>query len=130
MKQKKFWQKIIVAALNKSFKDGKLQTVEVKKYFKLFSKLPRILAIYALGEYLKGLKRVERKHTLLIESATSLSALEVKQVANLFKQEKIVDIKIQIDSSLIGGIKVKFGDLVFDDSIKVHLNQIKGVING
>ena len=40
-------------------------------------------------------------------------------------EENKVELRNQIDKSLIGGVKVVIGDHIYDDSIKHHLDELK-----
>ena len=63
----------------------------------------------------------------IIYSVIKLTAQQIKQIQT--KIEKIINHKIEvvnkIDASLIGGIKVKVKNQVFDGSIKGQIEQLK-----
>ena len=41
---------------------------------------------------------------------------------------KKVDMTIEEDSSLLGGVVVRVGDIIYDGSIKTQLNNIKSLL--
>lgn len=98
---------------------------------KMLKKLPFGEAIIALTLYHKGLKREIIKTTLEIMSPTSLSSPQKNQITEITKKTfKINKVKTTIDPSLFGGLRIKIGDFVFDDSVQNKIGQLKGVING
>ena len=64
--------------------------------------------------------------TLEVTSSSPLSASALESLEKRFTQKyrKSVKVKSFIDPSLIGGLKVRIGDDVYDASITAQLNQI------
>ena len=67
---------------------------------------------------------------MTITSATELSADEVEHIKyNIESQlNKKVDVRTKIDKSLIGGIKLRVGNIVVDNSISRRLDMLKNTL--
>ena len=83
-----------------------------------------------ISNYLKGLKRELSKTTLIIESATPLSSTEMNQIKKNFASKFINHQSLTINHSLLGGLRVKIGDEVYDYSVSGKLKQVKEAIHG
>jgi F-type H+-transporting ATPase subunit delta len=100
----------------------KSYTAQIKKF-----NLPQ--AIFILKEYIKELKRVQSEKTLIIETATSLSSLQVNKIKSEFgKDNQIVETNVIINPVLLGGLRVRLGDIIYDDTITAKITQIGGAI--
>lgn len=110
---------------------GEVKESLVIENTKLLKKLPFGQAIAALTLYQKGLKREILKTTLEIISSTALSPSQKKQIMKISKKTfNINKVLTKIDPLLLGGLRIKVGDMVFDDSVQNKIGQLKGVING
>src|SRR3989344_6416274 len=128
---KKQLQKTVQKLVEASFKDDKLSESQVVRSIGILKVLPSKDAIQALSEYLEGVKREERKHTLYIETAVDLSSLQVKKVKKIIeKRVKIIKTLINVNPEIIGGFKIKIGDVVWDETIVGKINQLKEAISG
>lgn len=131
MKQSKLLQKTITKLVEASFKDGKILESQVVKSIKALKSLPRYEAIQALTEYLKGIKKEERAHTMYIETVILLSPAQISKAKKIVeKRVKITKIIININPEILGGFKLKIGDEVWDESLMGKINQVKEVISG
>jgi F-type H+-transporting ATPase subunit delta len=127
MKINKQLKKQIDLAVRASFKDSKLDEKKALEFTKLFKQLPE--AVLALSWYLKGIKRELGKTTLTIESTVDLSPSEVKEIADkLKKQYTIYNIQHTTNPSLMGGLRVKIGDMVLDDSLEAKVQELRQAI--
>ena len=127
MKISKQLKKQIDLAVRASFKDSKLDEKKALEFTKLFKQLPE--SVLALSAYLKGIKRELGKTTLTIESSVELSSSEVKEIADkLKKQYTIYNIQHTTNPSLLGGLRVKIGDMVLDDSVEAKIKEIRSAI--
>lgn len=125
----KHLQKLVRKLTEVSFKDGKMLESQVTKSIINLKSLPRFQAIESLTEYLKELKRLERQHTMFIESVVPLSSIQLRKIKKIMeKKTKITKVVTQINPSLLGGFILKVGDEVWDQSILDKLSQIKEVI--
>jgi len=131
MKVNRTLQKLINKAVQNSFNDSGVKSEVVKKYITAFKKLNLSESIQALTLYSRGLKRILEEHTLFIESAGEMTKQQLDGVKSLFsKNYKLYTINSQFNPSLLGGLKVKIGDSIFDYSIKGKIKQVKEVIAG
>lgn len=129
MKKNRHMQKMVNKLVMWSFKDGAVVESNVIKSIKILKTQPGSSAVAALGEYLKNLKREQRKHTLYIETVIPLSQDHLKKI------KKIVDRKImvtkivtRINPEILGGFRLQVGDEVWDASILAKINQVKEAI--
>lgn len=123
---------LIEKSVGESFNSkGEINEPKVAEIIKVLKKLPNVDAIVALGLYGKGLKREINKTTLEITSPVKLSATEIKNITDTAKKSfQINQTKTVLDSSLLGGLRIKIGDVVFDDTVQNKIEQMRGVING
>jgi len=62
-----------------------------------------------------------------VASAVELTPEQLASLTKIFseKTNKIVALENKIDKTLIGGYRVRIGDAVYDNSIKLQIQQIK-----
>lgn len=131
MKKSKLLLKTINKLVDSSFQDGKMVESKVTKSIRTLKTLPITDSIWALSEYLKGLKRIQRQHTLYIETVFKPSPSQIKKLKRILeKKAKITKTLVNINPEILGGFKIKVGDEVWDQSILDKLNQIKEAISG
>lgn len=130
MKSLKNLKKQSIKAAGLSFKSGKLDYTVAKKFIKSFKSLPLGEAIPSLTYYLRALKLEINKTTLTVMSASKITSVQQNSIENALKKEfKILETKSQINPSLLGGVKVKIGDIIFDNSISSRIAQIKNTLS-
>lgn len=116
-------------ASSESFNKGILDNKKVSEFIRQFKKLSLNEAQFVLKEYAKALERELSKITLIIESSVPLTKEETRKITEtLGKQFVISKTENLIKPSLLGGIRFKIGDMVFDNSLKNKIEQIGGVI--
>lgn len=121
--------KIIDKAISNSFENDKLVESTLVKNIKAFKILPVSQSIYALSEYLKGIKRKLRNHTLVVETSIPLSATQIKKIKDKMSQKfNIVRIEEKVNPELLGGVRLQIGDNIFDSSVSSKVEQIKDAI--
>lgn len=131
MKKNKLLQRTITKLIEVSFKDGKIMENQVIKSVKALKALPKYEAIKALSEYLRGLKRKQRQHTLYIETVIPPSFAQLGKIKRIVeKKVKITKTLNFINPEILGGFKLRVGDEIWDQSILGKLNQIKEAIVG
>lgn len=129
MKKNKQLQKIVRLLVKTSFKNDRMIESQVVKSIKILKSLPRYEAIQALLEYLKGIRAVEREHTLSIETTTSLSPAQIKKLKKIMERKtKITKILVRINKEMMGGFKLRVGDEIWDESILGKIQSIKEAI--
>lgn len=129
MKQDKQLKKIILNSVQDSFSFGKLLESQVVKNIKLYKSLPTSKAISALTEYLKGIKRKLRKHTLVVETTCPLSLKQVERIKRIVaKKYQITKLESKINQDILGGVKFRVGDDIYDESIQSRVTQLREVL--
>jgi F0F1-type ATP synthase delta subunit len=130
MKKNRQLSNLINQAVLSSFESEQLNENKVLSFIKTFKSLPKSDAIFAMGEYYKGIKRELGKTTLEIESATPLSSIQVNELVAALKSDyKINSVKSTVNPDLIGGVRVKIADTVFDDSLVNRIDQLRDRIS-
>jgi F-type H+-transporting ATPase subunit delta len=87
--------------------------------------LPQIAASYAkLADELSGVVRP------VVTSGMPLADQQVADIKSALEKStgKKVELTVQVDPSLIGGVVTKIGDRVFDGSVKTQLNRIQDIL--
>ena len=126
MKSIKLIKKQAIKAAEVSFLGGKLREDVARKFIKAFKGLPLNESVLTLNHYMKALRMGLNKTTLTIESVVSITKSEIKELENtLGRQYKILQTREELNSSLLGGVKVRIGDVIFDNSIKSRISQVK-----
>ncbi len=129
MKKDKQLLKMVTLLIKASFSEGKIIERQVTKSIKILKSLPRSKSIPAMLEFLKGLKRQEREHTLYIETTTPLSSDQINKAKKIVERKtKITKVIVSINSEILGGFKLRVGDQIWDESILEKINQVKEVI--
>jgi hypothetical protein len=126
MKSIKSLKKQAIRAAELSFKSGKLDETTAKKFIKSFKALPLNESVMSLTYFLQAVRREIGKTTLTIESVVKVSKSEIQNLEIGFKRQfQILETREELNPSLLGGIKVRIGDVIFDDSIKSRIGQVK-----
>lgn len=131
MKKDKQLLKLIEDLVDLSFKEGKIVESKVVLSIKVLKKLPTSKAIFAMSEYLKGIKRKEREHTMYIETTIPLSPSQIKKAKSIVeKRVRISKVLVNINPQILGGFKLRVGDEIFDESVLGKINQVKEAVLG
>ena len=129
MKKSKLLQKTIKRLVGISFKDGKIVESQVIKAIKLLKSQSTPQAILSLVQYLKELKRIERKHTMYLETTIPLSTDQLKKAKKIVERStRITKVITNINPQILGGFKLRVGDEVWDESLLSKINQVKEAI--
>lgn len=130
MKSSKYLKKQSNKAAELSFKKGELDKTAASKFIKAFKSLPLNESIPALNFYLTAVKRELSKSILTVTSASKLSYQQISELKKTFAKDfKILETHEEIAPSILGGVRVRIGDVVFDGSIRERLNQLKEAIS-
>jgi F-type H+-transporting ATPase subunit delta len=89
-------------------------------------KVDRLPAVAA--EYRRLLNRERGIVEAVATSALALNAKEIKALnAKLAKMTgRIVDLRVEVDPELIGGLTVRVGDTLYDASVRGRLERLRG----
>jgi hypothetical protein len=129
MKSIKLLKKQAIKAAQLSFKSGRIDEQVARKFIKSFKTLPFGESILSLNYFSRALRAELNKTTLTIESVIKIPKSEIKALENAFgRQYKILETKEELSPSLLGGVKVKIGDIIFDNSLKAKVAQIGEVL--
>ena len=116
----------VFAGVLKSPLDQKAQN-----FLRLLIENGRVDALQELAAQFNALKNAEEDSAeAQIVSAFPLSDAQVGElVAGLTRKfKKTLKPHVSVDASLIGGVRVVVGDLVFDTSVKAQLERMKTVL--
>ena len=129
MKKKSKLKKLAAKYVNYSFKDGKGDENKIMKIMGELKSLPRSQAIYIISKFLKGVRKRKDQTTLLIESAVSLTEAQLEHIFKSFRKEFVVtEIKNIVNQSLLGGFRVRIGDIVQDYSLEGKILKLREAI--
>jgi F-type H+-transporting ATPase subunit delta len=90
--------------------------------------------VYLPGIFIEFTKAADRIKNILNITIISAVPLEDKQISSIVEKYKRIyhttnaKLNLEIDVSLIGGVKVKIGDKVVDGSINGRLQDLKQVL--
>lgn len=125
----KYLKKLVSKLIALSFKDGRIVEPQAVRSIKALKSLPGSSSIEALTEYVRGLKRMERKHTMYVETVIPLSETQLKKIRKIVeKRVRVTKVITQINPSILGGFILKVGDEVWDESILDKVSQVKEAI--
>lgn len=136
MKKDKHLLKIVRKLAQDCFSDSKIVEAKVTRAIKTLKALPRSKAIFAIQEFLIALKRKEREHTLYIEATQPLSSSQIqklkqvveKKESKLLLRKKITRVLVNLNPQVLGGIRLKVGDEIWDETLAGKITQIKEAI--
>lgn len=131
MKTRKQIESIIDKAIKASFQDGKIMEKKALGFVKLFNAQPRMEAIELLSNFLKRIKLFLNSTTMIVESTIPLSLRQKNSVKRKFSLRfTITNSEFKLNPQLLGGLKIKVGDHIYDDSIISRIYQVKEAIRG
>ena len=131
MKTRKQIESIADKAIKACFKDGKLLEKKALGFVNLFKSQSRIEAIKLLSEFLKRMRVALNATTMIVESTIPLSSRQKDIIKRKFSlQFTITNSEFKLNPQLLGGLKIKVGDHIYDDSIRSRIYQVKEAIAG
>jgi len=124
--------------------DLKMEIInEVLKVLKVDPEVERFLRMLVERRRIQYIEDIVKMYRELVDeelniargeviTAFPLSEEEKKELENVLKEylKKEVILDSKVDESIIGGVKIKIGDLVFDGTIKTQLEKFKEIIKG
>ena len=106
-------------------------TGETKNFLVLASELDKFsVLLNKKDDVIRKLEQAAGKLKAEITSANTLSDSDLNRIKETLNRAtgKQVEISLNIDPSILGGLITKIGDKVFDNSIKTKLERIQGVL--
>ncbi|MCS7149844.1 MAG: ATP synthase F1 subunit delta [Caldimicrobium sp.] len=114
---------------------------EVLSYFKVDPEVERFLQLLVERRRIQYLKEIVEMYQSLLDeefgiargevvTAYELSEEEKKSLEEALKEvlKKEVYLKAKVDPSILGGVKVKIGDYIWDGTLKTQLEKFKEII--
>jgi len=127
MKINKEVRQLSRALLRSSFTDGQLDNGRIASQVKmLIEKKPRNY-MATLDAYKRLLRLEIEKRSTLIETATELAPESARQIVDDLKRKYGNDISAQftINPELLGGMRIRVGDDVWDSSVRNRLQRLE-----
>jgi len=111
------------------------ENIEESKLFSnitIIKKMKPNKALNILQALLKEVISFKKKRTLMLESAEILNASHLSEVKRIFERKigRPLNIDFRENKALVGGIKIKLEDTVWDYSVHQSLEVFKERING
>ena len=126
MKGTKQSRRLATQLFNSCQVDGLLNADRVRKAVSLLiEQKPR--GYFGILQNLQRLVKLdEASRTARVESAVALSKAQQEDVLNSLKLLKSGDVTVDFDTNpgLIGGMRIKIGDDVYDGSVKTRLTSL------
>ena len=122
-------QGMAMTAVMKAAKAGELSC----KFIGLVAQNRRLFALPAMIKAYQALIKVLRgESTAEVISAKKLSAKQLKGIENALKNATGTNVSVDasVDESLLGGLIVKVGSRMVDNSLKTKLNQLRSSMKG
>lgn len=114
---------MVKASVNK---DGVIDEKKVLNFVKAIKKFPLSDSIPMLSLFKSRLETIENNSTLFIETSYKISEELEEEIARSFKKDFTIRRVVNIISpNLIGGLRIKIGDTLIDNSIVGKISQIK-----
>ena len=91
------------------------------------AQMPDNVKIPLLKDYFKRIKAIVEKQTATIEASAELSPEAFEELATKIRNRAgaKIEIKTLVNPNLLGGIKVRCGDDVFENSVADALNGLR-----
>ncbi len=131
--KKKRLKKTASKAASACFLKGGLDIRKAKTFVILFKKFPATVSLLLLGEFVKDLKKEQEKYSLVIESATAIEPNLKRRVVQEIKKKRsfiFSETKFVINPQILGGLKIKTGDNIFDMSLENRISQLGATLRG
>jgi len=124
--------------------DLKMEIIdEILKSIKVDPEIERFLKLLVERRRIQYIKEIVTMYQELLDeelniargeviTAYPLTSEEKKELEEILKEylKKEVILESKVDEEIIGGIKIKIGDLIFDGSLKTQLGKLKEIIKG
>ena len=110
---------------------GKQADKNLINFVALLASYDRLAALPEISQQFEILKAdVESVVDGVLYTAQAVDSAQEKAIADALSKRlnKTVKLQTEVDESLIGGVKVKVGDLVIDGSIRARLDKMAGAL--
>ncbi len=125
MTSKQKLQSLVHRLVTHSFTEGKLKSAKVSQITRSFTKLSSSQGLVYLKSYLQELKKYLQFRSLVIDCSSKLSQSQLATISKTFKKDYLVlETRENLDPSLLGGLRIKIGDAIFDYSLKARINEL------
>lgn len=126
MKINKKLEKLVSRLIKSSLGNrGEVEEKRVKNALGVLNSLPRERAIVALSDYLKKIKSEIRKNILVLESSLSLDKIERENIIEKMKGRYFfTETEEILNPALLGGVRVKIADWIYDDSLEGKIYRL------
>lgn len=126
-KQSKSLAKEVVRSAKKN---GELDESVIKRFTSILIKSEKPFAREVLTEIKNILAAEERNTTLIIESAYLLSQESQEKLRNYFEEQagKKLNLKFIENKAIVGGVRIRLGDFIWEHSVMSNLENLKGVL--
>jgi F-type H+-transporting ATPase subunit delta len=105
---------------------------DAKNFVSGLAEHKRLAALPMIAEMFEELKAAKDQAVdVMVTSAFEMSAEQQNKLAETLKNkwQKDVSIETQVDSSLIGGVIIRAGDVVIDSSVRGKLAKVAEAVN-
>lgn len=129
MRNRKLLLKLVQKAVDQSFEKDRIDGSKVKKIVETFKRQSLNEAVFCLENYLKLLRQEFSRRQVVVYSASKLNTDEQEQIMRQVNLKfQISNLKFEVDPSLLGGVKIKIGDDIYDNSVSAKVNKVKEAI--
>ena len=111
-------------------KDGVLDALALKKFISILANSEEAIAGQILSCLAALANEHERKNTLAVESAFDLEVEQLEALKKYFetKESKKLGVSFSINKDLVGGLKLRLGDFVWENSVMSNLATLENIM--
>ena len=112
-------------------KDGVLDALALKKFISILANSEEAIAGQILSCLAALANEHERKNTLAVESAFDLEVEQLEALKKYFetKESKKLGVSFSINKDLVGGLKLRLGDFVWENSVMSNLATLENIMS-
>jgi F-type H+-transporting ATPase subunit delta len=115
-----------VAMLDRAF--GQRMSVTLLVFLKILCRRGRFDCIPAIAyAFRRQVNELQGRVEVLVKSAEPLSVEMLERTANRLRQvlDSDVELKVEVDPELIGGLVIRIGDTIYDGSLANRLERLR-----
>lgn len=131
MKTSKKSQQIAKQIFRVSQDSGRMSETRLRKFANLLSSEGSIKSREILTSLKNLVEREQKKSEVVIESAFAITKTDKDKIRSHFEKKipNKLDLKEVANKELISGLRIKFGDNVWENTILSNLQKLKGTSN-